>query len=160
MQKVTSLIDINAPCQDVFNTVVNLERRMQLSPLWGLSQVLEVGPNFPSPGSRYRVRVLTDKPFGLAHGTLNGTQIALSGLAQALFFKLGHTGSNHVQQAEPNVSEQPEAHTEQKPQVSVPVEQEYVVGEYKPPYKFSYYLNKGCKTIVTWKFRVFPLAHV
>jgi hypothetical protein len=158
MQKVTSLIDIKAPCQDVFNTVVNLERRMQLSPLWGLSRVLEVAPNFPNPGSSYRVRVLTDKPFGLAHGTLNATQSALSGLAQALFFKLGHTGPNHAHQAELIGPKQPEANNEQKPQVSAPVEQEYIVGEYEPPYKFSYYLSKGCKTIVTWRFQSIPFG--
>ena len=55
MQKVTSLIDIEAPCDEVFDTVVNIEKRMQLSPLWGLNQLLEVSPNFPNPGSSYRI---------------------------------------------------------------------------------------------------------
>ena len=50
MQRVTKLIDIKAPCQEVFNTVVNVEKRMQLSPLWGLSRLLEVEGNYPVPG--------------------------------------------------------------------------------------------------------------
>jgi hypothetical protein len=158
MQKVTSLIDIKAPCQDVFNTVVNLERRMQLSPLWGLNRILEVGPNFPKPGSSYRIRILTDKPFGLAHGTLNGNQIALSGLAQALFFKLGQTNSERAHQIEPSIPKQAAADSEQKIRVSAPVEQEYVVDEYEPPYKFSYYLKRGCKTVVTWRFQSIPFG--
>ncbi len=158
MQKVTSLIDIKAPCQDVFNTVVNLERRMQLSPLWGLNRVLDVTPNFPNPGSSYRVRVLTDKPFDLAHGTLNATQSALSGLAQALFFKLGQTSSERAHQTELSVPNQMVADNEQKTQLTAHVEQEYFVGEYEPPHKFSYYLDKGCKTIVTWRFQSIPFG--
>jgi len=155
MQKVTSLIDIKAPCQEVFETVVDLERRMQLSPLWGLSQVLDVAPNFPNPGSSYRVRVLTGAPFGLAHGTLNATQSALSGLMQFLSVKLGQ---NHVDQAVLSVPQQPSANNKQKTGLELPTEQEYFVEEYQPPHKFSYHLDNDCKTIVTWRFQSIPLG--
>ena len=155
MQRVTSLIDINAPCQEVFNTVVDLERRMQLSPLWGVNRMLEVAPNFPEPGSSYRVQILTGAPFGLAHGTLNATQSALSGLAQFLSVKLGQ---NLVDQAVLSVPQQPLANDKQKPRLEFPTEQEYFVEEYQPPHKFSYHLDNDCKTIVTWRFQSIPLG--
>jgi hypothetical protein len=155
MQKVTSLIDIKAPCQEVFNTVVNLERRMQLSPLWGLSRVLEVAPDFPNPGSSYRVRVLSGAPFGLASGTLNATQSALSGLAQFLSLKLGQ---NRVDQALPGIPQQPLAKGGLKSNMELPAEQEYIIEEYQPPHKFSYHLDNDCKTIVTWRFQSIPLG--
>ena len=107
MQKVTNLIDIDAPCQEVFDTVVDIERRMQLSPLWGLSELLEVAPNYPEPESSYRVRVLTDAPFGLSHGTLNATQSALSGLMQMLSLKLAQANRNHLKQSEIEVIKEP-----------------------------------------------------
>ena len=103
MQKVTKLIDIKAPCQEVFDTVVNIEKRMQLSPLWGLSRLLEVESNYPEPGSSYRVRVLTDAPYGIAQGTLNASQSAIAGLAQVLSLKLGHSDSNHFPQDVPQI---------------------------------------------------------
>jgi hypothetical protein len=158
MQRVTGLIDIKAPCQEVFNTVVNLERRMQLSPLWGLNQLLEVTPNFPEPGSSYRVRILTDKPFGLAHGTLNTHQSALSGLSQALFLRLGHTDPEDTPQVESGIANQTVDDIEQKPGQGTPVEQQYFIEEYQPPHKFSYYLNEDCETIVTWSFQSIPFG--
>jgi hypothetical protein len=158
MQRVTGLIDIKAPCQEVFNTVVNLERRMQLSPLWGLNRVLEVTPDFPEPGSSYRVRVLTDKPFGLAQGTLNAQQNALAGLSQALFLRLGHTSAEGVHSSEPDLVQQKAEEVELEPETIAPVEQEYFVGEYQPPNKFSYYLDKDCDTVVTWNFQSIPFG--
>ncbi|MFL7867521.1 MAG: hypothetical protein AB8I58_01775 [Anaerolineales bacterium] len=155
MQKVTSLIDIKAPCQEVFDTVVNLERRMQLSPLWGLSRVLEVAPDFPNPGSSYRVRVLSGAPFGLGSGTLNATQSAMSGLAQFLSLKLGQ---NRMDQTLSGVSQQPLANDELKSKMDIPAEQEYFVEEYQPPHRFSYHLDNDCKTIVTWRFQSIPLG--
>ena len=155
MQKVTSLIDIKAPCQDVFNTVVNLERRMQLSPLWGMNRMLEVTPNFPEPGSSYRVQILSGAPFGLAHGTLNATQSAFSGLMQFLSVKLGQ---NHIDQVVPRAPQQPSEDYRQKPGLELPTEQEYFVEEYQPPHRFSYHLDDDCKTIVTWRFQSIPLG--
>jgi hypothetical protein len=158
MQRVTCLIDIKAPCQEVFSTVVDLERRMQLSPLWGLNRVLEVAPNFPEPGSSYRVRILTDKPFGLAHGTLNAQQNALAGLSQALFLRLGHTSAEDADQVVANSPRQTVGDVEQQPENITPVEQEYFIGEYQPPYKFSYYLDEDCETFVTWSFQSIPFG--
>jgi len=152
------LIDINAPCQEVFNTVVNLERRMQLSPLWGLNRVLDVAPNFPEPGSSYRVRVMTDKPFGLAQGTLNSQQHALAGLSQALFLKLGHAEVGDLKEIQGESSLQTAEDAEEETEEIAPVEQEYFIGECQPPYKLSYYLNEDCDTIVTWNFQSIPFG--
>ncbi|MBN1453893.1 MAG: hypothetical protein JW963_22955 [Anaerolineales bacterium] len=149
------MIDIKAPCQEVFNTVVNLERRMQLSPLWGLNRLLEVTQNFPEPGSSYRVQILTGAPFGLSHGTLNATQSALVGLTQFLSMKLGQ---NQVDQAAPSVPQQPLTNDKQKPSLELPTEQEYFVDEYQPPHKLSYHLDNDCKTTVTWRFQNIPLG--
>lgn len=155
MQRVTCLIDIKAPCQEVFNTVVDLERRMQLSPLWGLNHLLEVAPNFPEPGSSYRIQVLTDKPFGLSLGTLNAKQSALAGLSQALFLRLGHTG---VEDSYQIGSDQTSQEAEQQAEETIPVEQQYIIEEYQPPYKFSYYLDENCETVVTWNFQSIPFG--
>lgn len=158
MQKVTSLIDIKAPCQEVFNTIVDLERRMQLSPLWGLNRLLKVTPNFPEPGSSYRIRVLTDVPFGLAQETLNDPKNALSLLAQALFLKFGQTDSGHLHQTDTDDTKQIKVENKHQPEEGHPVEQEYYVAEYQPPHKFSYYLEKGCETLVTWRFQSIPFG--
>jgi hypothetical protein len=158
MQRVSCLIDIKAPCQEVFNTVIDPERRMQLSPLWGLSRLLEVAPNFPEPGSSYRVRILTDQPFGLAQGTLNAHQSALAGLTQALFLRLGHTEPENTHHVGSGVASQTVEDIDQKSRDVPPVEQEYFIEEYQPPYKFSYYLNEDCETIVTWSFQSIPFG--
>lgn len=60
MQKVVEFIDIAAPQQDVFQTVLHQERRTQLSPFWGLSRLVGVTPDFPSPGSQIHFRLDTD----------------------------------------------------------------------------------------------------
>ncbi len=153
MQKVTNLIDVEAPCGEVFATVANLEKRMQLSPLWGLSRLLEVSPNFPEPGSSYRVRILSGAPFGLSHGTLNASQSALAGLAQVLALKLGQS-----QPAASGIPPQSTAEEGQEPRAGIPTEQEYFVEECQPPFKFSYHLDNDCKTVVTWRFQSIPLG--
>jgi hypothetical protein len=156
MQRVTCLIDIQAPCQEVFDTVVDLERRMQLSPLWGLNRVLEVAPNFPEPGSSYRVQLMSGQAFELPQETSNERQHALEGLSQALFLQLGNTGNGEGNQTE---VENPEPTIEEEDQQEVEVvlvEHEYVIGEYEPPYKLSYYLDDDCETFVTWSFQSIP----
>jgi hypothetical protein len=158
MQKVMNLIDINAPCQEVFNTVVDNERRMQLSPLWGLTRLVEVTPNFPEPGSSYRVRVLRDVPFGLAYGTLNATQSALSGLFQMLSLKMSQADREHLEN--PVVGSEKETIEDdiQETESKTKSEQRYYVQEYNPPHKFSYSLDEDCKTIVTWRFQRIPFG--
>jgi hypothetical protein len=158
MQRVTSLIDIKAPCQEVFNTVADLERRMQLSPLWGLNRLLEIDPNFPEPGSSYRVQVLTDVPFGLSQGTLDTKQNAAEGLSQALFLMLGHSSMKAGEYQQSNIAESAPEAIEQQAEEIAPVEQEYFIGEYEPPYKLSYYLDEDCETVVTWSFQSIPFG--
>ena len=158
MQKVTKLIDIKAPCQEVFDTVVNIDKRMQLSPLWGLSELLEVNPKYPEAGSSYRVQVLTDAPFGIAQGTLNASQNAISGLAQALFLRMGHADSSPIGESKAGTPKHPLEDNEFEKQKSVPVEQEYFIEECQPPHKFSYFLDADCKTIVTWRFQSIPFG--
>lgn len=158
MQKVTKLVDIKAPCQEVFETVINIDKRMQLSPLWGLSRLLEVESNYPEPGSRYRVQVLTDAPFGIAQGTLDASQSALSGFAQALLFRLDHTDSSHPIRSKAGIREQSAVDNGQKERTTIPVEQEYFIEEFQPPHKFSYHLDDDCKTVVTWTFQSIPFG--
>ena len=159
MQKVTALIDIKAPCQEVFNTVANLERRMQLSPLWGLSRLLEVTSNYPESGSSYRVQVLTDKPFGLSQGTLNAHQSALAGLSQALFLKFGQTNDGGTIPVDNvGITDQTVEHTDRNQRKNTPIEQKYFIEDYQPPCKFSYFLNEDCETIVTWSFQSIPFG--
>lgn len=158
MQRVSYLIDIKAPCQEVFDTVVDLERRMQLSPLWGLNRLLEVAPNFPEPGSSYRVQIMAGQVFELPQDTSNPQQHALEGLSQALFLQLGHTGNGEVDQTEENFSQSTMEEVEQQAVEITPVEHEYFIGEYQPPYRFSYYLDDDCETVVTWSFQSIPFG--
>jgi len=155
MQKVADWIDIEAPCQEVFDAVVDVERRMQLSPLWGLSQLLEVTSNFPEPGSSYRVRV-TDAPFGIAGGMSHALHGAFEGLAHILTLKMGSTASSADHPPASVIGA--ESSTEEAPpkESVVEAEQAYFVSHYEPPQKFSYYLDADCKTIVTWRFQSIP----
>ena len=54
--KVIEYIDIAAPREEIFNLVINLERRMQLSPLWGFATFMEISPEYPESGSSYKVK--------------------------------------------------------------------------------------------------------
>jgi hypothetical protein len=158
MQKVTNLIDIKAPCQEVFDTVVNIDKRMQLSPLWGVSRLLEVETNYPEPGSSYRVRVLTDAPYGLSQGTLNASQSALSGLVQVLSLKMGQSDSSQIHPPEEYVPEESVTEGASEGKRELPAEQRYFIEEYQPSQIFSYHLDDDCKTIVTWRFQSIPFG--
>lgn len=155
MKKVDDLVDIQAPCEEVFQIVADIEHRMQLSPLWGLSLLLGVSENYPGPGSRYKVRV-TDAPHGIAGATSQSVQTAMAGLAQIISWKIGQSAStsDNLSASAPKSESAPE---DSKPQtLVVGREQEYIVTEYDPPRKLSYYLNAECRTIVTWKFQSIP----
>lgn len=155
MQKVSDWIDIEAPCEEVFETVVNIDHRMQLSPLWGLSLLLEVSPDYPKTGSRYRVRV-TDAPHGVAGGSSNLVPNVLAGLAHVISVKTGQSASHADRQPDPVPQNIPSA-DEEKPRENVMArEQEYVVAVYEPPNKFSYYLDADCSTVITWRFQSIP----
>jgi hypothetical protein len=58
--KVVESIDIEAPRDEVFDIIVNCDRRFQLSPLWGVAEVQDIDPDFPEEGSRYRVKLLVE----------------------------------------------------------------------------------------------------
>lgn len=55
--RVVEFVDIEAPQDEVFDLVLNLERRLQLSPLWGMANVESISPDYPEAGSSYHVRV-------------------------------------------------------------------------------------------------------
>lgn len=158
MQTVSEWIDIQAPCQEVFDTVVDVERRMQLSPLWGLSQLLEIEPDFPKPGSSYRVRVLPAGPFGVAGAMSNTVQSALAGLAQVMTWKAGQDLSELQQQPPLAPATHIAAEEVRKEEAVVPMEQRYFILEWQPPSKLSYQLDADCKTIVTWRFQAIPFG--
>lgn len=53
--KVTEFVDIRAPRQEVYNILVDLKRRVQLSPLWGVLQIDHVSENYPQEGSDFQM---------------------------------------------------------------------------------------------------------
>jgi len=157
MQRVTKLIDIKAPCQEVFDTVVNINKRMQLSPLWGLSRLLKVDANYPEPGSSYRVQVMSDIPHGLSYGTLNASQSAMAGLVQVLSLKLGQGDDDHLHQSSV-YPEQELVSSKVERQAELPSEQRYFIEECHPLQVLCYHLDDDCKTIVTWRFQSIPFG--
>lgn len=58
--RVSEFVDIQAPREEVFGVIANLERRMQLSPLWGTAKLEEVTDDYPAEGSYVRMRLATD----------------------------------------------------------------------------------------------------
>lgn len=54
--KVLEWVDIKAPRAEVFELITNIERRMQLSPLWGSVRVEARPEDYPQVGSAYLVR--------------------------------------------------------------------------------------------------------
>jgi hypothetical protein len=156
MQKVSDWIDIEAPCEEVFNTLIDVERRMQLSPIWGLSRLFEISSDFPAQGSSYRVHVLTDAPFGIAGPGANSVQNALEGLAHVMMLKMGHTDSAVGHPSVPVAEAEPLADEVPAQEKVVEAEQTYFVSHCEPPNQLSYYLDADCKTIVTWKLQSIP----
>lgn len=154
MQKITQLVDIEAPCEDVFNTIIDIHKRMQLSPLWGISHLQEVSPDYPEPGSHYHIKILKGAPFDISQGALNPTQSALAGLAQVLLLKLGETqpldGSKETIEQVKKVKK--------AKNTGVPTEQEYYIAECHSPCVFSYQLTNDCETCVTWRLMEIPLG--
>jgi uncharacterized protein YndB with AHSA1/START domain len=58
--KVIEWIDIQAPRQEVFGLITDIERRLQLSPLWGLASLEARCGDYPNVGSGYLVRLASD----------------------------------------------------------------------------------------------------
>ena len=55
--QVVEWIDIQAPRQEIYEIITNLQRRLQLSPLWGLAKIERVDPNYPQEGSQFQTRL-------------------------------------------------------------------------------------------------------
>jgi hypothetical protein len=158
MPKITHLIDVEAPCEDVFSIVTDIHKRMQLSPLWGISQLQEISPTYPQAGSHYQVQVLQGMPFGISQGTLNASQSALAGLTQMLYLKLGAADTQSFLDGSKTAEEGPGAgDIEGQPENSL-LEQVYLVDEYHPPGLFHYHLDHNCNTSITWRFQSIPLG--
>ena len=62
--KVVEYIDINAPRDEVFGLILNLKRRMQLSPLWGFATFEKIAPEYPEVGSSYQVKPKQEEQTG------------------------------------------------------------------------------------------------
>lgn len=60
--KVVEYVDIRAPRDEVYATVVNPERCAQLSPLWGVVQIEAVSAGYPAVGSGWRARLASAQP--------------------------------------------------------------------------------------------------
>jgi uncharacterized protein YndB with AHSA1/START domain len=62
LAKVVEWVDIQAPRAEVFKLIVDIERRMQLSPLWGIANIEAKSSNYPDRGSKYIVRYQAGNP--------------------------------------------------------------------------------------------------
>lgn len=146
MEKITHLIDVEAPCAEVFDTIANIDKRMQLSPLWGISRLAEISSDYPQPGSSYKVQVMPGAPYGISQGTLNPSQSALAGLAEVLFLKMAVAGEN------PSLDDSVDQSSASEKMVpsETATEQEYCIDAFQPPNLLSYHLDYGCRTLVTW----------
>lgn len=57
--KVVEWVDIKAPKTEVFQVILDLKRRIQLSPLWGTIELEYVSDEFPREGSVFRTKVVS-----------------------------------------------------------------------------------------------------
>ncbi|UCC89566.1 MAG: SRPBCC family protein [Anaerolineales bacterium] len=57
---VVESIDIEAPRDEVFDVIANCDRRLQLSPLWGVTEVGDITSDFPHEGSSYHMKLLVE----------------------------------------------------------------------------------------------------
>jgi hypothetical protein len=55
--KVIEWVDIQAPRQEIFSLITDIERRLQLSPLWGLARLEARHGDYPNEGSSYFIRL-------------------------------------------------------------------------------------------------------
>jgi hypothetical protein len=54
--KVVEWVDIKAPREEVYATIIDCTLRLQLSPMWGMVEIDEVSPQFPEEGSSYMLK--------------------------------------------------------------------------------------------------------
>jgi hypothetical protein len=155
MQKVSDFIDIAAPCNEVFENIMSIERRMQLSPLWGMNKLLSVSPDFPRPGSSYKIRLLPGAPYGIAGSGANAVQGAMAGLAHIMTLKMGQDVSGMPDELVKATAEPP-AEVDPAQKAVVETEQEYFMQEYEPPNRLSYALDGNCETAIAWRLQSIP----
>jgi len=55
--KIAEWVEIQAPRSDVFDIVMNVERRTQLSPLYGTVLLEVISPDYPKTGSSFRFKL-------------------------------------------------------------------------------------------------------
>lgn len=55
--QVVEWVEIEAPREEVFGVIANCDRRLQLSPLWGVGQIEKISEDFPKEGSSYHTRL-------------------------------------------------------------------------------------------------------
>ncbi len=83
--RVTHWVDIHAPRAEVFDLVVDLERRMQLSPLWGIAKAQNPSHDYPCEGSSYEVEIPENE--GFCFKTIITAFLPLKKLAYKSLFK-------------------------------------------------------------------------
>lgn len=66
--KVVEWVDIDAPRDEVFQLLLDVQRRIQLSPLWDLARIDSIADDYPQVGSRYHVHLI--KGSELAYDTV------------------------------------------------------------------------------------------
>jgi len=54
--KVIEWVEIQAPRHEIFDLIINIERRLQLSPLWGLASLEARHGDYPNVGGGYLLR--------------------------------------------------------------------------------------------------------
>jgi len=57
--KIIAWIDIHAPLQEVYEAVLNVEKRMQLNPLWGTTTLECIDDEYPKEGSQIREKMVS-----------------------------------------------------------------------------------------------------
>lgn len=82
LAKVVEFVDIEAPRSEVYAILVNLKRRIQLSPLWGVIQIDHISENFPCEGSEYQLSLI--KPGHSPYNTIVTACIPLQKIAYRL----------------------------------------------------------------------------
>jgi hypothetical protein len=56
--RVIAWVDIQAPLQEVYEAVLDVERRMQLSPLWGVATLEFIDADYPKVGSALGLKLV------------------------------------------------------------------------------------------------------
>jgi len=60
MAQVVESVDIEAPRGENFDIMVDRDRRLPLSPLWGVAEIQEVTLDYPQEGGHYAVKQIAD----------------------------------------------------------------------------------------------------